>query len=104
MVSNFARASAILMAPGPRYFEIVALTGGGPPIRGALPPLLYFASSSTKSSSGIGTPTVAVRGIAFATLMPGPWNDGPFGASLRTGGSLNVPSGLSSDDFIGVRL
>src|SRR5262245_66437783 len=105
LAANLARGSAILISPGPRYLEIVTLTGGGPPVRiGALPPLLYLASSSTHRSSGIGTPTVAVRETAFATVIPGPTNDGPFSTKRSTGGSLNVPSGLSSDDFIGVRL
>src|SRR2546428_2828447 len=97
--SNFTRASTTFTAPGPRYFEIVTFTGGFDDVIGALAPVLYLASSSAQSSSGIGVPTVAVREMALARVAAGPVNDGPVCANRSTGGRLNVRSGLSSDDF-----
>src|SRR2546428_13565239 len=86
--SNFTRASTTFTAPGPRYFEIVTFTGGFDDVIGALAPVLYLASSSAQSSSGIGVPTVAVRGRALGGGAAGPVNDGPGAADAGTAGRL----------------
>src|SRR6185503_14241296 len=71
-VSNFGFAVPNVTTPGPRYFDRVTFTGGGAFRMGAFVPVLYFASSSTRRSSGIGIPTAAVRANGLDGPATGP--------------------------------
>src|SRR5437762_192059 len=104
MDSSFARASPKVTPPGPRYLEIVTVTGGRLPFIGALVPLVYRASSSAQRSSVIGESTNAVRNRAFSGLAAGPVNVRPFSANRSTGGRLYCPLGPCSEDLNGLTL
>ncbi|MNC90419.1 hypothetical protein D3C83_65160 [compost metagenome] len=62
---------------------------------GALLPLEYFASSDAQIGSVSPADIVAVRAIAFARVVTGPWIVAPEGSNLITGGLL--PTAMSAN-------
>src|SRR5262249_62152372 len=84
--------------PGPRYLETDVVTGWRVAAGGAPVPLVYFMSSLSQMSSGIGVETDAVFTGAVASDAAGPWNVLPLGSNLITGGVL--PTAISANGLI----
>src|SRR5262249_47389576 len=86
--SSVGRAFSKVTVPGPRYFAQSSVTGGREPRIGALELFVYFASSSAHTDNSSGAATDALRTAALASVLKGPWTDGPLSARRIIGGVL----------------
>src|SRR5262245_59747525 len=96
--STSGRALSKVTAPGPRYFDQRAITGGRGVLIGALVPLVYFPSSAVHTVTANGEVIEALRPGAFARFAGGPWVGVPFSSNRSCGGVL--PTAISLNGLI----